>query len=179
MVLAFKVLTQINNQSNYVYSLCIYSLCIWALIHQVSFSFFNVSTYYQIISFLNTKNNIYVIYVIFLILLDSKLKTKHKKRSFLFLLLFLIVINSTNLLENNKTLLFWLINSNNNINMNLMNGLMLIHPILLYTFYVYYIYLTYIKCDITYNKKIIIMKNINHLIYLNCLAVITSILLGS
>lgn len=99
-------------------------------------SFYNVSLYYQIINYLNSKSNICFIVVFFLLYELNKKKTNNiiiSKIGFFFIW---VGLSST---EINQFYLYY-INNKNNINNNLLNGIMLIHPYVLYYFYIYFIY---------------------------------------
>ncbi len=115
--------------------------------------FYNISLYYQLINILNTKNNIFIIYLLLLIFFkNSKILERNFIKNTIICILILFLINSNVLLEVNKFFFSWIPSNTQGINTNLLNGLMLIHPIILYNFYIYLLYNMYIH--IMHIKKV-------------------------
>lgn len=105
-------------------------------------NFYNLSYYYQIINYLNTKNNLMLLCMLTLLLLVNKKKTTNQ----LFPILFLFFWFNLNIMVVEINQLCIIQNTNKqNINTNLLNGIMLIHPPILYGFYTSYFYNIYVN----------------------------------
>jgi len=97
---------------------------------------YNLSLYYQVINLLNTKNNILVITIITIIVVATYYKNINYFLLVWILLLFYLNLLSVGVYKG----LFQTLSSNIiTTNTNLLNGLMLIHPIILYCFYVIFL----------------------------------------
>lgn len=83
-----------------------------------------MSDYINIINILNSKSNITVIIILYLVIYSN-----YNKKIKLYSISYLIIDNYE--LQNNYTI-FECLEENTNINANLLGGLMLIHPLLLY-----------------------------------------------
>ena len=126
------------------------------------------SYWYQLLGIFNTTDNIVVV-LLFLILIFIKNKNIFKT-IFIFLLIFY-----HKLYIYNQSILVVIIH---NINTNLINGIMLIHPIILYLLYAYilcffFIYFFFLK------KKFIKNINLQQNIKYNYIYSIISLFLGS
>ena len=108
------------------------------ILYNASNNFYNLSYYYQLINHLNTKNNLQFLFLMLLLFLVNKKKTTFV---FFFTLLFLFWINLNNIPIETTQLCLTQITNKSNINVNLLNGIMLIHPPILY-----YFYISYLKC---------------------------------
>lgn len=69
----FKVLIG-NKKNSYIYFVSAIYYCVVCVANQVGLSFLNISNYYQIVSFLNTRNNLLIIYLILFFILLNKNK---------------------------------------------------------------------------------------------------------
>ena len=85
----------------------------------------NLSDYINIINLLNSKNNITIIICVYVLIY-----TNYFKKIKTYILYYLIIYNYN--IHNNYTI-FNFLEENMNLNLNLMTGLVLIHPIYLYT----------------------------------------------
>lgn len=96
---------------------------------------YNLSSYYQLVSYLNSKSNVLVIFLWILFIIFKKEKTFS---SFIVVYGFLYIMYecSDEIFRNSYT---YLNIGRGLVNTNLLNGLMLIHPIILYYFYTIYI----------------------------------------
>ena len=128
----------------------------------------NFSFWYQIINILNSSSNIIILLILILILKNIG-KNFHKTT----ILLIMVLIY-----KNYQYNIFIHLNSLNSINFNLINGIMLIHPILLYTLYSLFFILV---LNILIFSKKFLLKNNNLITYSNKLLVITilTLFLGS
>ncbi len=146
------------------------------IIYNYSCSFTNLSLYYQTINYLNSKNNIAVILLFLaLLFLNKKKSTKSKYINLFSFIMFLYTP-----LELNQTILFFL-NNKANINTNLTNGIMLIHPYILYFFYAIFLNfsLSTFKGLFLKKNKIITIQTYSKKKSINSfLAVYLSIMLG-
>lgn len=101
-----------------------------------------MTTYYQIISYLNTKSNLVVILLllIYLFLIFSKRRFIGYTTNMYMLLLitFAFCVTNTDVTKSTNTTL---IENIVGINTNLLNGLMLIHPPILYFGYSYILFI--------------------------------------
>lgn len=109
--------------------------------------------WYEFISILNTENNIIFIYFLIMCIYTYKLNKYTNIKMYVFVYIFYI-----NVIYFEKTNTLYVYNTINDItNFNLINGVMLIHPILLYIFYSIVFYIVIIQiCSIyknTYHKN--------------------------
>lgn len=142
------------------------------IIHKYNYSFTQISSYYQIVNYLNTKNNLLILMVITYLYLINK---NSLKLSWVATFLLLVYLHNYDLIQINKEYYGYYFNTNNNLNVNLLNGIMLIHPLVLYTYYG--IYISYIINICRYTKDVkIIVKKTN--IYTMVAMILMSILLG-
>ena len=88
------------------------------------------------VSFLNTKNNLFFMLVVFVLILNNSSKCNTNTTTILLLVWWSFFLNIN--LEKSK-LVFLFMQSTTNLNVNLLNGVMLIHPIILYLFYGIYL----------------------------------------
>ena len=147
------------------------------IVYNTPNTFFCISLYYQIISFLNTKNNMLVIILISITFLKNLIKKNNCVSLILLIVFYIFYINTDGYL--NKTI-YQNIHSNlTTLNNNLLNGIMLIHPIVLYSFYGIYIleYKVNFKKLNTQIKKIK-SKKLNHFFFLNIFILVWAITLG-
>lgn len=107
------------------------------ILYNIKNNFNTVSSYYQLISFLNTKNNIFIVLIILLLFFKNKLKNHQKLVVYLYLYIYIFLLNLN--LDISK-LPFNLLLGGSNLNLNLLNGIMLIHPVILYIFYSLFLY---------------------------------------
>ena len=148
---------------------------IFIYINQLNYSFYNISYYYQIISLLNTKNNLSML-IVFCVLIKYNYVNFYKNSkqlSFLYFIVFMLFLTFTNGIDCSTLLYDFFKKTNNNLNTNLLNGVMLIHPGILYTFYVFFIndtFLNFFKKSNQETKKFYYRST--HLI-------LSSIILGS
>lgn len=135
--------------------------------------FLNVSLYYQTIGALNTKNNLILVLLLYVFFKINFKKTLTEYGGY-FLVVLSFVFSFNFLLESGKCAIKNLLYLNDNLNLNLLNGIMLIHPPLLYISYASIIYIFY---KIYFEKKIgCVNKNI--FIFLFTLLYFTVILGG-
>ena len=135
------------------------------VLYNTSNNFYNLSYYYQLVNHLNTKNNLLFLFLILLLYLVNK-----KKTTFIlfFILLFLFWISLNNIPIEITHLCLNQITNKHNVNINLLNGIMLIHPPILYYFYINYLGCishnittnTVIKCMITNKKETVVVSTI-------------------
>jgi len=122
---------------NLILLLQIYTI-IFVLFYNFSYNFYNISYYYQNINLLNSKDNLCIILIVFLLILVCN---KRILKSYILVLISLLIyLNCHFLIETNKLLFNWLFLNTSNLNTNLLNGIMLIHPYILYFFYGLYLY---------------------------------------
>lgn len=138
------ILTTILKKKNYTKQISIVYLVVLFVYKQYNFVFINLSNYYQIISYLNTKNNIVIILILLLIFLINGLKSF--KNNPIITIITLLIVYEYNFYNNNSNFFFSILEKSENIlNTNLINGIMLIHPILLYIYYSYTLYYIFYK----------------------------------
>ncbi len=168
------VLTQYLKKKNYKFYINIAIIYFMFLINQSNSINYNISNYYQIISFLNSKNNImFVFAILFLLKLLFSLEEINNTH-----LLILFIIYEYNYFDNNITLIYnFYEKSENLINTNLINGIMLIHPPLLYLYYTIVFFYIFKKNNNTYTTRKISFKKDKFLLKV-CFLLSISILLG-
>ncbi len=114
-------------------------VCVYLLYVNIISTGHHLSIYYFIVGLLNTKYNILLIFLVSIIFLNFLKKNPKKTPLTTFIILLYINIMpgtvNTNVFSN--------IISLSTVNTNLLNGLMLIHPVLLYLFYILYLVYTY------------------------------------
>lgn len=115
-----------------------------------------ISLYYQIISLLNTKDNFIIIYIVYTLILLNIFFSKNRRKWVYFTLLWLLVVHNV-FISTNLHFFTGLDYFNNNLNSNLINGIVLIHPIFLYIFYG----LFFIKIHLLLKKNLIFSEK-NH-----------------
>lgn len=107
----------------------------------ISSCFTDITMYYQIISYLNTKNNVVVMLVLSTILF--LIFSKRRFAGYIniiytpLLFIFLFCVVNTDITKSTNTML---LENVTGINTNLLNGLMLIHPPILYFGYSYILF---------------------------------------
>ena len=125
-----------------------------------NYNFSNLS-FIKYITFIFNQDyfNLFILINLLVILINSKFKSKKQKNIFILFILEYYYLISNNIISKNQLNFFenFLI-----INDKLLNGLMIIHPFLLFTFYIYLLYYLY---NINYfyslvNLKIILMVTI-------------------
>lgn len=144
--------------------------------------FINITAYYQIISYLNTKNNVIVI-----LLLLTSLFLIFSRRRFIgytnyvyitLLVIFLFCVTNSDITKSTNTTL---LENVTGINTNLLNGLMLIHPPILYFGYSY-VFFIYIKSiclnKVNYYNNIIHLQLLRSGLLNTAFILLISILLG-
>jgi hypothetical protein len=134
---------------------------------------YNLSSYYQLVSYLNSKSNVLVIFLWILFIIFKKEKTFS---SFIVVYGFLYIMYecSDEIFRNSYT---YLNIGRGLVNTNLLNGLMLIHPIILYYFYTIYI-VTY-KVNLTLCIQKFFKNKFSKKTYLyNTILVYIAIILG-
>lgn len=114
-------------------------ICVYLLYINITNTGHHLSTYYFIVGLLNTKYNLALIFLISLIFLSFLKKSPMKWPLIVFIvLLYVSVVPGTVYTSTFSNIL-----AINTVNTNLLNGLMLIHPVLLYLFYVLYLVYVY------------------------------------
>lgn len=114
-------------------------VCVYLLYINITNTGHHLSTYYFIVGLLNTKYNIALIFLVSLIFLNFLKKGPMKWPLIVFIvLLYVNVVPGTVHTNTSSNIL-----AINTVNTNLLNGLMLIHPVLLYLFYVLYLMYVY------------------------------------
>lgn len=139
-------------------------------------NFYCVSAYYQIVNFLNTKNNVVMLLMLYVIVNFNNTKNALHLGGFGVMIVWLCYLNI--IIEVN-TVPFSFLGNLTALNTNLLNGIMLIHPMLLYTFYSVYI----LGYKVNLQKKIVsTKKNSKHndlkFQYLNLVIIFYAIVLG-
>ena len=130
----YTIFVNIINSNKVTRQILIYNICL-LLVQFLQNTNYNISLYHQLTNTLNTKINITVITIMWIIKLHTLTKTLSLISNLCFIIIYInitiwdIYINSNYILT---TSLF-------NVNTNLLNGLMLVHPILLYFFYTLYL----------------------------------------
>lgn len=115
----------------------------------------HVSTYYQIITLLNTKGNVVVLYSIYAAIILGYFH-RNNKLFWVDLMLLLMFVSYDTFAGNNVHYFTFMGYYGNNLNTNLINGIVLIHPIFLYTFYALLfvkIWLCYVNCTEVFLKN--------------------------
>lgn len=130
-------LTSSRKKKNYVNVSLLVIILVQDIIYNYNHSFYNITIYYQIVNYLNTKNNINFI-LVFLLLYTLNKKKEDKELIYIYLL-FLFFFRGCSSVEINQVYLYFISNKGN-INNNLLNGIMLIHPYVLYFYYIVFIY---------------------------------------
>lgn len=107
------------------------------IFYNFGFTYINISYYYQTLTFLNNKSNVICIIVLSSLYNLIKIFTTNKfaKIAHNFLIIIILIFFTNTFTSFNTPLFFWVPMSLANLNNNLLNGLMLIHPLLLYTSY--------------------------------------------
>ena len=120
---------------------------------------YNISTYYTLIQLLNSKTNLFLLSIF--ILLVKKGSSQHNFYNVVFLIVFLNFLQMNLFLGEIYKNIF--INGIlvTNLNSNLLNGLMLIHPIILYIFYLFYVKTFIVKNLKKYTKVLKVPDNKN------------------
>ena len=124
-----------------------YVIC-FLLINYLINNIYNLSLYNQLINLLNDKINISIIIIMHMVIVGNVLKTLNKtiyNKSYI-LIIYLNIIMCDIYLNNGYVLTDTLLN----VNVNLLNGLMLIHPVLLYFFYTIYMLVFKVKFFLKY-----------------------------
>jgi hypothetical protein len=134
----------------------------------------NVSIYYRIISLLNSKINLVILIIVLLVVYMNVQKNSKGLKNYMYIMF--IYINM--LLCNIQRGYNFMESDFITLNLNLLNGLMLIHPAILYTFYVFHILVFKVnllnslgklnKITISFNKNIDICTNVLLSIILGC-----------
>ena len=114
-------------------------MCVYLLYVNIISTNHHLSIYYFTVGLLNTKYNILLIFLVSIIFLNFF--KKNPKKTPLITLITLLYINVIPGIVN--TNVFSNIISLSTVNTNLLNGLMLIHPVLLYLFYILYLIYAY------------------------------------
>ena len=128
------------------------------------------------VNFLNTKNNVFLLFVVYTLLLKNTFKSNIGVVACLFAFFIFFYLNIS--LEKNK-LLFCFLQNGSSINTNLLNGIMLIHPIILYLFYNIYLleYKVIFKKIFFLKGKYVYFKNKKNY-FKGVFLILTAILLG-
>lgn len=93
-------------------------------------TFSSLSSYLDLINFFNSNNNVYIIYLMYVFIYFNS----NKNISNFFILQFVLILYN-DIYNYNSVYFFDILDSKNVNNINLLNGLMLIHPTILYFFY--------------------------------------------
>lgn len=136
-IVTVLLVLKLNNNLNQLY---LYMLLItfWEDLQNITF---NISLYYTTVNLLNSKANLIILMLVTLLINNIIYKNK-----FIFNLLpIIILLYSNNIFENTYLSYFSVSVIFKSINTNLLNGLMLVHPVILYTFYI--LYLTRFKAN--------------------------------
>jgi hypothetical protein len=164
-------------------------MLIYTIIYVLGNILNDISIYYQTVNYLNTKNNIIVIIILTIIQLQYNKKILFsvlEKKYLLLLVVLLSMFSDQNITTNNNlSFVMWVGEASSNLNTNLLNGIMLIHPYILYTFYscllvISTIYLNNIllgKKIKKHKKKVLLLVDIR-ILYKCTFLIITAIMLG-
>ena len=137
---------------------------------------FCISTYYQLINFLNTKNNIMVVLLTLIILFKNSFKDSNITILYFITIFWIFYMNID---SNINQILNQTLSSTTAPNTNLLNGIMLIHPVVLYFFYSVYLleYKVNLK-KLFFQIKKFKSKNSNQKILASIFVILYAILLG-
>ncbi len=152
--------------------LLIYVVLLYIL-YKYTYSFYNISSYYQLINYLNNKNNFIILIILYYLKKINKNKYSVNK---ILILILLYTLFDYNLIEVNKLYFIYYNNTNTLININLLNGIMLIHPVILYIYYTSFLYTIHNTYIYMYNVYLY-CNNKTH-IYNMSLYILISTLLG-
>jgi len=108
----------------------------YIIVYSITNSFYSLNYFYQIINFLNTKNNMVFLFIILSLVLKNSLKSNNNILKVICIVTWFFYVSVG--LDGGR-LVFFYIQHTNNLNTNLLNGIMLIHPWILYFFYVVYL----------------------------------------
>lgn len=153
-------------------------MVVYVIFKNLPSNFYCLSMYYQTISFLNTKNNLILLIFIKIVLLQNWFKGNTPNNTLVFFLTsWCVYINM--FLEVPKLTFSFLV-STATLNTNLLNGIMLIHPMVLYVLYGIYLleYKVSVEIKIKNTRKNVKYKNF-YKIFLCVYIVIMAILLGA
>ena len=140
---------------------------------------FKFGVYYQIVCTLNTKNNFIFLFLLQCFFIFFNYKYTWGYTLYINLLMFFLINQSVFIIGEVNCNVFDFFFKNQQLNTNLLNGVMLIHPVILYLSYAYTIYTVFIRYFFFKNfKKKIIFKKTNVFIK-TCLMLSLSIILGS
>ena len=159
---------------NYNNALVVFLFQFYLILFNFSENFYNLNYYYQIVNHLNTKNNITYLGIFVLLLLKNK---KKKTDKIFFIIIFSYCCNFNYLFFDINQIFLNFNLSKQSINTNLLNGIMLIHPPILYFFYMYFLYAIYVNIYIVGFKKYKI-HNSKAYSYHQSIIIYTSIILG-
>lgn len=125
---------------------CIFSyFIIFVCLNNVCSGFWSLSLYYQNINLLNSKNNLLIIWIFFILLYINFFKNFFYTVVYAFIVFYL----NLNFFDISESFLTKISNTSS-LNLNLLNGIMLIHPIILYMFYSLFVMNIFVK---TFLKK--------------------------
>ena len=139
-------------------------------------NFYTISVYYQTVNFLNTKNNLILLLLMLLITLKN---VRKQNNNYINIFIGVSLFFYTSIQLEVVKLPFSVLINTSTLNVNLLNGIMLIHPIILYYMYVVYILEYKVNLDnkINNKKKIVKFVNLSKLFLCTCI-VLVAILLG-
>ena len=134
---------------------------------------YNLSFYYQLVNLLNNKINLTITVLVIYSMVCRFLKASvGNYLKYSFLPMYLNVIIGDIFISNS-----YIISSSVTLNVNLLNGLMLIHPPILYVFYVFYILEFKVNIFLKYKKMVKGVLIRSKTVYLSIL-IYFSIILG-
>ena len=137
-------LIKINKTQSQILS---YTLAMFFFQHTYNTKY-NLSFYYQLINLLNNKINLTIVVVLVYSIVCYFLKQgTNNYLKYGFISVYLNVVLGDVFIGNN-----YLISSSTTLNTNLLNGLMLIHPLILYIFYVFYLLEFKVNTFLKYKK---------------------------
>lgn len=149
-----------------LYFMCVYVCTCISLSYHLTF-------YYQLISLLNTKNNLNVVFLFILIYCGLL----NRKKNYLLFFMFVLLLSFVTFTTSNWKNVILHISIPNTVNINLLNGLLLIHPAILYMFYINYISLGFCNTKLKF-KKPYKNTNLNKVYVFLLLSSNTSLVLG-
>lgn len=175
---------------NYLFLFVILYLVFCLVYFNVPYIFTGLSSFYQLVSTLNSKNNLlFFFYIYSIIVFNSRTLTAnyfnifYQNKIYILFSLVLLMVYTPHLFELNMKFISSFYFFSNSINFNLLNGVMLIHPIILYVFYNYCIvflsfYVFSFFFIFVFKKRLSITFVISFLLILFTL-IFKSIILGS
>ncbi len=160
-----------SKEKNKTLLLLIYIILMY-LLYKYTYSFYNISSYYQLINYLNNKNNFIILIVFYYLKKINKNKYNNNK---LLIITLLYALYDYNFIEVNKLYFIYYINTNTSINTNLLNGIMLIHPVILYIYYISFLFVIH-NTYIYIHRLYLYRNNKTHIYYISSYILISTLL---